>query len=44
VATPRNIFHRRPRDPAYARFASFGGFKSAEAWSVKAESGVRVAV
>ena len=29
----------RPRDPAYARFASSGGFKSAEARSAKAESG-----
>jgi hypothetical protein len=29
----------RPRDPAYARFASFGGYKSAEAWSAKAERG-----
>ena len=29
----------RPRDPAYARSASFGGFKSAEARSAKAESG-----
>jgi hypothetical protein len=29
----------RPRDPAYARFASFGGFKSAEAQSAKAGSG-----
>jgi len=28
-----------PRDPAYARFASSGGFKSAEALSAKAESG-----
>ena len=28
-----------PRDPAYARFASFGGFESAEARSAKAESG-----
>jgi hypothetical protein len=30
---------RRPRDPAYARYASFGGFKSAEARSAKAERG-----
>jgi uncharacterized protein (DUF2336 family) len=29
----------RPRDPAYARSASFGGFESAEARSAKAESG-----
>jgi len=28
-----------PRDPAYARFASFGEFQSAEARSAKAESG-----
>ena len=28
-----------PRDPAFARFASFGGFESAEARSAKAESG-----
>jgi len=27
----------RPSDPAYARFARFGGFKSAEARSAKAE-------
>ena len=32
-------FSARPRDPAYARFASFGGFESAEARSAKAESG-----
>lgn len=29
----------RSRDPAYARFASFGGFESAEARSAKAEGG-----
>jgi predicted GIY-YIG superfamily endonuclease len=29
----------RPRDPVYARFASFDGLKSAEARSAKAESG-----
>jgi hypothetical protein len=29
----------RPRDPAYARYARFGGFKSAEARSAKAEDG-----
>jgi hypothetical protein len=36
---PRHNTPARPRDPAYARFASFGGFKSAEALSAKAESG-----
>jgi hypothetical protein len=34
----------RRRDPASARFASFGGFKSAEARSAKAESGDPYAV
>jgi hypothetical protein len=31
--------HVRTRDPAYARFASFGGFESAEARSAKVDSG-----
>jgi hypothetical protein len=35
----RISFRCRPRDPAFARFASFGGFKSDEAWSAKAEGG-----
>ena len=29
----------RPRDPAFARFASFGGFEPVEAHSAKTESG-----
>jgi hypothetical protein len=37
--TVQMLLGRRPRDPAYARFASFGGYKSAEARSAKAEGG-----